>query len=167
MSRTGLFGLNQLVTSMNVKKLMTAMGVYGVCLLSIGCGDNTSDKSIVEIEVRDVMAVHNTPGVRVVDVRIARHYAAGHLPNAVNIPIADIVENDPILRDADKIIVYGGGWTDPLPQAAQKKLLRLGYKDVSCFLGGIEVWQEQAEYPVEKSVDPSELRPETGQEEAN
>lgn len=41
----------------------------------------------------------DTPGLRIVDVRISESYAKGHIPNAVSLPIPSVMTNQPFAND--------------------------------------------------------------------
>ncbi|MCC6581172.1 MAG: rhodanese-like domain-containing protein, partial [Phycisphaeraceae bacterium] len=79
--------------------------------------------------------------VGVVDVRSPQRYEAGHIPGAINIPLATIKPDDDRLKDADAIVVYAAGWAEYLSPAGAKKLLAIGYENVFDFRGGLELWQ--------------------------
>ena len=62
----------------------------------------------------------------VVDVRDKSEYAEGHIPGAINIPVASFASQSGILDKEKTIIVYcnGGGRSNK----AYRKLIKLGYK---------------------------------------
>ena len=55
-----------------------------------------------EISVNDLSALH---GAIVIDVREPDEYGGGHVPGAVNIPLADVRERSAELRGADTVYV--------------------------------------------------------------
>ncbi|HFQ80564.1 MAG TPA: rhodanese-like domain-containing protein, partial [Desulfobacterales bacterium] len=64
----------------------------------------------------------------IVDVRDRDEFAAGHIPTAVNIPLASFAAKSAVLDKKKKIIVYcnsGGRSYD-----AYRKLMKLGYKNI-------------------------------------
>ena len=77
------------------------------------------------------------------DPRPAAKFEKSHLPNAINIPMPEIILGHPELAKAKNIIVYAGGWQDYMSSAAAKKMLALGYKNVYDFRGGIEQWKTE------------------------
>ena len=62
----------------------------------------------------------------IVDVRDESEYAEGHIPGAINIPVATFASRSGILDKKKRIIVYcnGGGRSNK----AYSKLIKLGYK---------------------------------------
>lgn len=71
------------------------------------------------LEPEDLKPLLNKPGVRVVDVRSPEEYANGHLPEAVNIPLTELMERARSWSPKERIITVcakGGGRS---AQAAQ------------------------------------------------
>jgi len=116
-------------------------------LLLTGCNQppKIDDKDLQRIEYPALLEMLNNPKPKhrtiLIDVRSKDKYVQGHIPKALNIPIQDLVWQDPRLMEAKNLVVYAGGWTDYRSPAAAKKLLALGYKNVFDFRGGIETWQ--------------------------
>jgi len=72
------------------------------------------------LEPEDLKPPLNTPGVRVADVRCPEEYASGHLSQAINIPIADLVERARDWSPTERIITVcakGGGRSARVAQA--------------------------------------------------
>jgi len=127
---------------------MRATPLCILVLVSLGLsackgGPKVSDKNLRELDYRQVRAAMaaEEKGVVLVDARPAEQFDGGHLPGAVNCFLPDVKANDGRLRQADRIIVYAGGWQDPLGPATAKKLMSLKYSNVYLFRGGMEVWQ--------------------------
>jgi phage shock protein E len=72
-----------------------------------------------------------------VDVRTPEEYAAGHIPTAVNIPVAEIAKNPPSKDKGALIIVYCR--SGARSAKARSILTDLGYTDVVDF-GGVSRW---------------------------
>jgi hydroxyacylglutathione hydrolase len=87
-------------------------------------------------------------GVAVVDVRMPREFAAGHIPNAYGIPLAA-----PVSTWVGWVVPFGAPLIlvadDPHErQEAVRQLIRVGYDDLSGYLdGGMTAW-EASGYPV-------------------
>lgn len=66
---------------------------------------------------------------QLVDVRDKEEFAEGHIPGAINIPVASFASQSDVLDKKKKIIVYcnSGGRS----YNAYRKLMKLGYKDFS------------------------------------
>ncbi|MFA9477859.1 rhodanese-like domain-containing protein [Phycisphaerales bacterium AB-hyl4] len=120
-------------------------------LMFVGCTTRTtSDRDLVLIEYNRVVelreaAEESRRGNRllIVDVRRPEQFAQGHIPDAVNIPLAELSRNDPRLTRADHIVVYGRDWADSRGPAGAKQLIQDGHGQVYDFRGGLELWQER------------------------
>jgi glyoxylase-like metal-dependent hydrolase (beta-lactamase superfamily II)/rhodanese-related sulfurtransferase len=102
---------------------------------------------IPQISVDDLSDLLNSQkDLRVIDVRQPGEYGAGHVPSAVNAPLArvekDASEFDPNRRTA---VICAGGFRS---SAATSVLERLGFKKLLNVLGGTGAWIK-AGYPVE------------------
>ncbi len=136
--------------------LVVAWPVLAWSLLCVvGCGsspDRVNDSRIRDLSHPQLLAMLQTgetagptagiPTGRVLllDVRAPRHFAQGRLPQAVNIFLPQLKANDPILAQADNLIVYAQTWQDSLGPAAAKRLITLGYDNVYLYRGGVELW---------------------------
>ena len=90
----------------------------------------------------------------IVDARITELYAAGHLPNAVSLPLADVENSlDSFLSKypGRSLIIYcsGYGCTDSFDLALL--LLKKGYHDVMIYEGGYPEWRDAGQ-PVEEGT---------------
>jgi len=130
------------------------MAMVGLAGLT-GCGGNTqtSDNDIEIMRVEQVDAALEEGEAVLLDVRPEKAYHVGHIPGAINVPLPTIRRGDPRLANARQIIVYAGGWTDPLSTAGTKRLLALGYSNVYEFKGGTEVWRDAGGRLVETDPD--------------
>jgi len=81
-----------------------------------------------------------------VDARIRELYAAGHLPQAVSLPIDEIdtalPEFSTEIAATTPLIVYCSGYGCPDSFDLAKKLLAAGYRDVRVYEGGFPEWQD-------------------------
>ena len=133
-----------------------------VSMVLVGCDRSaqTSDADVQVVQENHLAEQLAKPQTVLVDVRTADRYASGHLPGAINIPLPNIRPNDTQLTDANQIIVYAGGWTDPLSVAGVKRLMSLGYQNVYEFRGGVAVWQDSGKKLI-TSLPEKDSRPET------
>lgn len=125
------------------------MCLIGVCIWVCGCteGIKVTDRDVQELsypEVVELMSDSKAGKVVVVDVREPGKFSEDHLPGAVNIPLPQLMGNDPRLAEAKTIVVYGGDRTDPLSPAAAKKLMGLGYRGVYDYRGGLDEWRSRS-----------------------
>jgi len=82
-------------------------------------------------------------GFVVLDVRSPRHYAAGHVPGAVNLPHGRIVEHNLEAYPAGTLfVVYCDGPHCNGADRAALRLARLG-RQVKKMIGGIEGWKDE------------------------
>ena len=144
--------------SARVKWLLAGMWI----VMAAGCQKpKTFDTDVPTLpNEKRVLEAIGDPDVAIVDVRSPKAYAEGHLPTAINIPLPEIRENDPLLGEAKQIIVYADSGASGLSKAGAKKMLRLGYVNVFEYAGGVEAWPN-ADRSLVGSVDPDQIRPET------
>jgi rhodanese-related sulfurtransferase len=84
----------------------------------------------------------------ILDVRGEDEFAAGHIPNALNIPIDQISERTAELKNFSKIYIHckRGGRA----KRAFESLEQLGLKNLVCIHdAGMDMWIESG-YPVKK-----------------
>jgi rhodanese-related sulfurtransferase len=81
---------------------------------------------------------------RLVDIRDERAFAAYHIPGAVNVPLATVL--DGALARTEKIVLYGDGGI----HAAQAWMVLRGrgYRQVLTLLEGLDAWKEEVLFPV-------------------
>jgi rhodanese-related sulfurtransferase len=82
----------------------------------------------------------NSKNAQVIDVRAANDFAAGSLPNAKNIPSANLKDRAGELKKERPVIVVCNTGTTAGPAAAQ--LRAAGFADVFVLAGGINAWRE-------------------------
>nr|WP_202413639.1 rhodanese-like domain-containing protein [Duganella sp. CY15W] len=91
---------------------------------------------------QDVTMLINRGKATILDVRDAKEFAEGHLPEAKNIPLADL---DKRISELEKfksravIVVCKSG---ARASAAAGKLAKAGFADVVNLEGGIAAWQK-------------------------
>ena len=101
--------------------------------------------------------INKDPSILLIDVRSAKEYNAFSLPNAVNIPLADILkpDNTPYLsQDGYKVIFY----SDDNFYADHAWLIakRLGYNNIFVLKGGLNAWFNTILSPQEPKTTDSE-----------
>lgn len=89
--------------------------------------------------------------VTVIDVRPPEEYAAGHLPGAVNIPLADLEQHLANLPDDTEVVAYCRGPHCVLAYDAVAQLRKEGYR-ARRLQDGFPEWKE-AGLPVETGAD--------------
>ncbi|GAA0859704.1 rhodanese-like domain-containing protein [Aliiglaciecola litoralis] len=104
-------------------------------------------------QVTDITAAQlladDSQGRLILDVRSAEEFAAGHVPNAVNIPHDEIEGNiEQLINYQDKsVVVYCR--SGRRAAIAENILLEHGFSNVMHLQGDMLGWQE-SKYPVEK-----------------
>lgn len=87
-----------------------------------------------------------------IEVLPPEEYARGHLPHAVNIPLADIGHTARERYGLDKeIIVYCADFACQASPQAAEKLERLGFRNVWDYAAGKADWVEVG-YPLEEGT---------------
>lgn len=84
-----------------------------------------------------------SPGFVLLDVRAPEHFAAGHIPGAINLPHRRINERNLADYPADALfVVYCGG---PHCNGADKAAVRLAQfgRTVKKMIGGVEGWKDE------------------------
>lgn len=119
----------------------------GVLLLA-GCTAPTGpDKDIAykQISMSEAVAMmENEDGYIILDVRRPDEFAAGHIPNAVNLPNERIGDEEiSALPDKDQLIFVYCRSGNRSKQASEK-LVKLGYTNIVEF-GGIHDWTGEIE----------------------
>ena len=119
-----------------------------VILLLAGCAETTSGENdatyrqITMSEAVEMMASESD--YIILDVRRPDEFAAGHIPNAVNIPNESIGADEiDELPDKDRLILVYCRSGNRSKQASEK-LVRLGYTNIVEF-GGILDWKGEIE----------------------
>ena len=131
----------------SMKRNVMLLGLTcAAALAMISCDTvKVSDDDVVVIktyrELRKKMEDKDNQPVVLVDPRPAKRYNVAHVDGAINIPINQMVENDPKLADAKTIIIVSAGWSDYLGTAGAKRLMAQKYSNVFEFHGGVEQWK--------------------------
>ena len=115
-------------------------------LLFTGCASsNNQTNTYRQISMDEAVAMMaQETGYIILDVRRPDEYAAGHIPNAINVPNESIGTDEiPELPDKDQLImVYCR--SGRRSKEASEKLVKLGYTNIVEF-GGILDWKGEIE----------------------
>ena len=110
-------------------------------LLLLGCSQKKQQEaSYRQINMNEAIAMmEEETGYIILDVRTLEEFAAGHIPNAINIPNEEIgTAQIPELPDEDQLILVYCRSGNRSKQASEK-LAALGYTNIVEF-GGINSW---------------------------
>jgi len=116
-----------------------------------GCEPNITDKDVQPVSLMDVVGRvnrieqnPNSKALLLVDPRSSERFAAGHIPGARNIGLAEIPARgprNPDLAQYSMIVVYGEEPNSPVARAMTKRLIGVGYKPVRMLEGGLAAWK--------------------------
>lgn len=100
------------------------------------------------------------PSVRVLDVRTRAEYELGHIPGAVNIPLAQLTDVCPVVaeRPVGRIVVTCQ--LGPRSENAEELLRQRGCTEATVLEGGMRAWQQaggemeqgQPLWPLERQI---------------
>jgi rhodanese-related sulfurtransferase/DNA-binding transcriptional ArsR family regulator len=111
----------------------------------------TNNDTLEPISRNELMKRAKQGSVMIIDVRPIEEYNAGHLPKAVNIETADLINHIDGLEKKQEIIAYCRGPYCILAFEAVTLLRAKGFQ-VRRLEGGYPEW-EQAGFPVERAVN--------------
>ena len=124
--------------------LVVVSGVALILPMLMGSGANDVNPAAATLLI-------NREDAQVIDVREAEEFAAGHLPEAKNVPLAKLADRiSEIERFKDKpvIVCCASGMRSG---KACSELGKLGFAKVHNLSGGIDAWVG-AGYPVKKGT---------------
>ena len=103
-----------------------------------------------EIQVNELaQRLQSAPPPALVEVLGPQHFASGHLPGALNLPLAGFNESARrLLPDkAAEVVVYCASSSCQNSDIAARQLHTLGYSNIRVFKGGKAAWRD-AGYPL-------------------
>ena len=126
---------------MRLKTWITPL-VVAAALLS-GC--STSSDAIADVDVAEAQQIVDDGNAVIVDVRTPEEFAAGHLPDAININVesSDFGTEVATLDESAETLVYCR--TGSRSGVATDQMAKLGFTDMSDLQGGIEAWAAAGE----------------------
>jgi rhodanese-related sulfurtransferase len=78
-------------------------------------------------------------GMMLIDIRSAKEYEQGHIPGAVNIPLADIGDKIKKVKKEKELVVYCRSGNQSI--WAIKRMMGMGYKNLYNLKGGYNAWK--------------------------
>jgi len=125
------------------------------CLL-VACEAKTSDRDIVWVDPATALvdaskSERTTLGfggrsIAWLDPRTREEFEAEHIEGAINIPFPELGEQTAgELRGYGGFVVYGTDYADPIAVSASKRLLEMGFKDVTTLRGGLRAWRRDGQ----------------------
>ena len=102
--------------------------------------------SIEQVSVAELKEQMTSGDLQIVDVRRPAEYAGGHVPRAINAPLASLDKNPlPLQKDKRTAVICAGGYRS---SAAASLLQQQGFSNLLNVSGGTGAWIN-AGYPVE------------------
>jgi rhodanese-related sulfurtransferase len=114
----------------------TALWVLSLLSFSAFSGNvnNISQQALLEADAKDLV---------IVDVRTPEEFKQGHVPNAINVPLSEIIDNPAILSSSKEksIVLYcrSGYRAGKAAEALQKD----GYQNLSHLEGDMQAWLKE------------------------
>ena len=140
-------GISKGVKIMREKKAELASFVLiGVMLASLfagavsgaGVSAGGAEEEVDNITIKEAEEMLNSQNVVVLDVRAQAEYESGHIARAKLIPVSELEGGIDELDKGKNIIVYCG--SGGRSAKASEILVKYGFEDVYCMLGGITAW---------------------------
>ncbi len=78
-------------------------------------------------------------GIILLDVRINKEYAQGHIPGSVHVPLSEIGDKIKKLKKDKEVVVYCQNGNRSV--WAIKRLMGMGFKNLSNLKGGYNAWK--------------------------
>ena len=119
--------------------------ILAMLLVLTGCGGRTVENTYQQITQETAKEMMDTQEVIVLDVREQDEFDAGHIPEAVLLPVGTITEDTAaaVIDDLDTVVlVYCRSGNRS--KTASQALADLGYTNVYEF-GGINTWPYEVE----------------------
>lgn len=126
------------------------MKVFGILILVMmllisGCGDTTEKNQYQQISQEEAKQMMDNQEVIILDVREQNEFDAGHIPEAVLLPVGSITEATAaaVIPEMDSVVlVYCRSGNRS--KTASEALADLGYTNIYEF-GGINTWPYEVE----------------------
>ena len=125
--------------------IFLAVLLLGGCASTNSMQDDLKDLTYKQIAMNEaVELIESETNYIILDVRRSDEYAAGHIPNAINVPNESIGDEEITeLPDKDQLIFVYCRSGNRSKQASEK-LVKLGYTNIVEF-GGINDWNGEIE----------------------
>ena len=114
-------------------------------------GENENElNNILGLDLAQTINLFNQNVAIFIDARDQWDFSEAHIEGAINIPEFSFAKDDKVLKSIspDKLlVVYCDGDDCDTSKRLANEFVKLGYKNVYVFLGGIKVWKE-AQLPI-------------------
>ena len=124
----------------NIWLFVALIVVFNLLILSIFLGRVKGAKTISALEMPRLQRNDNCV---VIDVNPSKDFAVSHIPNSINFDFDNLNEENTALlkhKDASTVLVCQSGTRSV---KAAKKLIDLGFSDVTILNGGLMSWTKE------------------------
>jgi rhodanese-related sulfurtransferase len=104
-----------------------------------------SKKTYVEVDIAVARAAYKNNSAVLIDARPYAKFLQETIPGAIAIPdtqVEDLKGRFPV-HQMEKVIVFCGGFECAKSHKVAKKMVSMGYKNVSVFAGGVPQWKKE------------------------
>lgn len=132
---------------MTLLNAFTKVLLLSLFVFLVGCSAEASPP-LAEISPHQAAVIVKSNNAVIIDVRTQEEWDAGHIPNAIHIPLSEVKGRLDEFKAFDGLQIVMQCRSGRRSIVAGEILLSAGYGDVSNLTGGILAWGE-AELPVE------------------
>jgi len=124
----------------NILLFIVLIVVFNLLILSILSARVKGAKTISALEMPQLQRNENCV---VIDVNLSKDFATSHIPSSINFPLEEISDqNNALLNHKNKTTVLVCQ-TGTRSAKAAKKLVSLGFSDVTILTGGLFNWSKE------------------------
>ena len=124
----------------NILLFLVLIVVFNLLILSILSARVKGAKTISALEMPQLQRNENCV---VIDVNLSKDFATSHIPSSINFPLEEISDqNNALLNHKNKTTVLVCQ-TGTRSAKAAKKLVSLGFSDVTILTGGLFNWSKE------------------------
>ena len=124
----------------NILLFLVLIVVFNLLILSILSARVKGAKTISALEMPQLQRNENCV---VIDVNLSKDFATSHIPSSINFPLEEISDqNNALLNHKNKTTVLVCQ-TGTRSAKAAKKLVNLGFSDVTILTGGLFNWSKE------------------------
>ena len=124
----------------NILLFIVLIVVFNLLILSILSARVKGAKTISALEMPQLQRNENCV---VIDVNLSKDFATSHIPSSINFPLEEISDqNNALLNHKNKTTVLVCQ-TGTRSAKAAKKLVNLGFSDVTILTGGLFNWSKE------------------------
>ncbi len=121
---------------------LLVLGLMGAVFALLAYEIRLKSQGLTSVGIPDAVRLMNK-GAVIVDVRPPEEFAAGHVVNARNVPLASIQSSDDPLKKQRKRTLLTVCDTGMVSSRAAAMLRKAGYEKVFSLKGGLRSWQQE------------------------